>query len=49
MTRAYTNYVDDRLPNGQELSYKQNLSRLKELKTKYDPTGVFDFPTAIKP
>ncbi|KAJ3542740.1 hypothetical protein NMY22_g3402 [Coprinellus aureogranulatus] len=46
---AYTNYIDDRLQNGQELYYKQNLPRLKELKQKYDPTGVFDFPSAIKP
>ncbi|TEB26805.1 glucooligosaccharide oxidase [Coprinellus micaceus] len=46
---AYTNYIDDRLQDGQQLYYKQNLPRLKELKKKYDPTRVFDFPTAIKP
>ncbi|KAJ3536720.1 hypothetical protein NMY22_g5907 [Coprinellus aureogranulatus] len=46
---AYTNYLDDRLPDYESRYYKGNLPRLKELKRKYDPTGVFDIPSAIKP
>ena len=36
---AYTNYIDDRLQNGQQLYYKQNLPRLK----KCDPTVYLIF------
>ncbi|KAJ3548899.1 hypothetical protein NMY22_g1086 [Coprinellus aureogranulatus] len=45
---AYTNYIDDRLPNAEQLYYKQNLPRLKQLKAQYDPTGVFSVPGGVK-
>ncbi|KAJ3548897.1 hypothetical protein NMY22_g1087 [Coprinellus aureogranulatus] len=44
---AYTNYIDDRLPNAAQLYYKQNLPRLQELKAKYDPKGVFNAPGGV--
>ncbi|KAJ3515601.1 hypothetical protein NMY22_g14413 [Coprinellus aureogranulatus] len=45
---AYTNYIDDLLPNAEQLYYKQNLARLKQLKAKYDPTGVFSVVGGVK-
>lgn len=44
---AYTNYIDDRLPNAAQLYYKQNLARLQELKAKYDPKGTFNAPGGV--
>jgi FAD/FMN-containing dehydrogenase len=45
---AYTNYIDDRLANAEQLYFKQNLPRLKQLKAKYDPKGVFSVPGGVK-
>lgn len=45
---AYTNYIDDRLANAEQLYYKQNLPRLKQLKAQYDPTDVFHVPGGVR-
>ncbi|KAF6741329.1 glucooligosaccharide oxidase [Ephemerocybe angulata] len=46
---AYEPYIDDRLANSEALYYKSNLPKLKALKAQFDPTGVFNSPTGIKP
>ncbi|TFK19275.1 FAD-binding domain-containing protein [Coprinopsis marcescibilis] len=44
---AYTNYIDDRQPNGAScLSYyKEGFETIKRIKRVYDPKSVFAFPT----
>lgn len=45
----YINYVDSELDRetAQKLYYGENLPRLRELKKRYDPTEVFDYPQSI--
>ncbi|KAF9456046.1 glucooligosaccharide oxidase [Collybia nuda] len=45
---AYPNYVDDRLVDWQARYYGAHYPRLQVLKDKYDPRGVFSFPTGIE-
>ncbi|KAH9484713.1 Carbohydrate oxidase [Psilocybe cubensis] len=45
---AYTNYVDDRLPDWQLRYYAENYPRLQHLKDLFDPRGTFTFPTSIQ-
>lgn len=44
---AYVNYVDSRLTNYLEAYYGPNLERLSEVKRRYDPHDVFNFPQGI--
>ncbi|KDR66395.1 hypothetical protein GALMADRAFT_1159839 [Galerina marginata CBS 339.88] len=45
---AYTNYIDDRLPDFQKRYYADNYPRLHRLKDVFDPKGTFTFPTSIQ-
>ncbi|KDR69185.1 hypothetical protein GALMADRAFT_145590 [Galerina marginata CBS 339.88] len=45
---AYTNYIDDRLNNWQNLYYGTHYPRLKGLKDQYDPNDIFKFPLSIE-
>ncbi|HEX2417990.1 MAG TPA: BBE domain-containing protein [Micromonosporaceae bacterium] len=44
---AYVNYPDPELPAWARAYYGPNLERLIEVKTKYDPTGLFRSPQAV--
>jgi hypothetical protein len=44
----YTNYVEDRLSNWQQLYYGTHYTRLQTLKATVDPNNVFKFPTSIE-
>jgi len=45
--QAYQNYIDPALTNWRQAYYGANLSRLTQIKAKYDPGRVFSFPQAI--
>ncbi|KAF7300268.1 Glucooligosaccharide oxidase [Mycena kentingensis (nom. inval.)] len=45
---AYTNYMEDKLPDFQRQYYGSQYSRLMALKDAVDPTGVFDFPVGVE-
>ncbi|AEO62186.1 uncharacterized protein THITE_2106069 [Thermothielavioides terrestris NRRL 8126] len=47
----YINYADPAMSRAQaeEVYYRQNLPRLKQLKKQLDPTQLFDYPQAIDP
>ncbi|KDR69186.1 hypothetical protein GALMADRAFT_272070 [Galerina marginata CBS 339.88] len=45
---AYTNYIDDRLNNWQNLYYGTHYPILKGLKDQYDPNDTFKFPLSIE-
>jgi FAD/FMN-containing dehydrogenase len=44
---AYVNYVDDAIDKPLEAYYGDNLPRLIEIKGKYDPENVFQFPQSL--
>ncbi|KZT64703.1 Glucooligosaccharide oxidase [Daedalea quercina L-15889] len=48
---AYANYIDPLLTSEEwhRLYYGSNYDRLRQIKTKFDPTGVFTFPQSIPP
>ncbi|MCV2370110.1 FAD-binding oxidoreductase [Paucibacter oligotrophus] len=39
--RAYQNYLDALITNPEQAYYGSNLARLKQIKAKFDPTGLF--------
>ena len=47
----YINYADPLLnrTEAQDVYYRQNLPRLKQLKKEFDPTEVFYYPQAVEP
>lgn len=47
-TKQYRNYPDLNFPNANSSYFGDNLTRLKQLKLKYDPNNVFDYPQVIK-
>ncbi|WP_405615875.1 FAD-binding oxidoreductase [Streptomyces sp. NBC_01511] len=44
---AYQNYTDPELPDWRSAYYGPAAGRLKELKARYDPERLFDFPQAL--
>jgi FAD/FMN-containing dehydrogenase len=47
--QAYQNYIDPSLTNWRQAYYGGNYDRLSQIKLKYDPHQVFNFPQAITP
>ncbi|KAL0057741.1 hypothetical protein AAF712_015606 [Marasmius tenuissimus] len=45
---AYTNYIDDRLDNWRNLYYGNHYDRLRNIKSQFDPSDVFAFPTSVE-
>ena len=45
--RVYVNMPMSELPDFLEQYYAQNLPRLREVKTKYDPENIFNYPQSI--
>jgi hypothetical protein len=46
---SYLNYIDPYLKDWQSMYYRHHWDRLREIKTKWDPTGYFRFPQGIPP
>ena len=45
----YMNYLEADAPNAAEVAYGANLSRLRAIKTKYDPRNIFRHNVNIVP
>ncbi|MCV2357553.1 FAD-binding oxidoreductase [Paucibacter sp. TC2R-5] len=45
--RAYQNYLDALITNPEEAYYGSNLARLKQIKARVDPTGLFKQPQGV--
>ena len=45
---SFVNFPIDELQNFEEEYYGENLNKLREIKLKYDPFNVFDYPQAIR-
>ena len=46
---SYLNYIDPYLQDWQSMYYRNHWDRLREMKTKWDPTWYFRFPQGIPP
>ncbi|MDP9264860.1 MAG: BBE domain-containing protein, partial [Chloroflexota bacterium] len=46
---AYVNYADPELPDWEDAYWGANYARLRQVKAKYDPDRIFDFPQAVRP
>ncbi|MFV0223736.1 FAD-binding oxidoreductase [Empedobacter falsenii] len=47
-TKQYRNYPDINYPDANNAYFGTNLVRLQQLKKKYDPNNIFDYPQVIK-
>ncbi|MDP9281460.1 MAG: FAD-binding oxidoreductase [Chloroflexota bacterium] len=46
---AYVNYADPEPPDWEDAYWGANYARLRQVKAKYDPDRIFDFPQAVRP
>jgi len=46
---AYVNYADADLTDWEDAYWGANYGRLRQVKAKYDPDRLFDFPQAVRP
>jgi FAD/FMN-containing dehydrogenase len=46
---AYVNYCDRALPNWLQAYYGENLTKLRQIKQKYDPENFFTYDQSIPP
>ncbi|HEV8654766.1 MAG TPA: FAD-binding oxidoreductase [Candidatus Limnocylindria bacterium] len=45
---AYVNYADAELSDWEDAYYGANYARLRQIKARYDPDRLFDFPQAVR-
>lgn len=46
---AYVNYIDPLIENWQQAYYGENYPQLQNVKSQFDPQGVFNLPQGIEP